>query len=155
VAGGIVVTPALKAKLFESVSHGFLLFVGDNLSLPVRQRTYHAGNYVYLAAARTFHCGTRLTVGAYDFTANVIDRANRGGIQAAIEQPLNRRITLATDWYSGNTSAGFVTSGLAVSVNTQLTLLGGVQMGNSGLLTGNHSLLFVLGWNPKRRLQPE
>jgi hypothetical protein len=51
----------------------------------------------------------------YDFSAHVLNTAGRAGVQASIEQTVNPRLALATDWYSGNNSMGFVTSGYPAS----------------------------------------
>jgi len=144
--GTVAIVSATKWEFFESKQHGLVLFVGDHVFLPIRQRTYTIGNSAYVAAAKSF-AGTRIAVGVYDFSAHVIDHANRAGVQASIEQVINPRLSLATDWYSGNNSMGFVTSGLACKIST-FTLYTAYEMGNHDLLSGNHSILLVLGWNP-------
>ena len=46
--------------------------VGDDVFIPVQNRTYDAGNYVYAEFAKTLKSHTRLTFGAFDFTAHVV-----------------------------------------------------------------------------------
>jgi len=143
--GTVAIVSATKWQFFESRQHGIVLFAGDHVFLPIQQRTYPIGNSAYIAAAKTF-AGTRIAAGVYDFSAHVIDHANRAGVQASIEQTISPRFALATDWYSGNNSMGFVTSGLACKIST-FTLYTTYEMGNHDLLHGNHAILLELGWN--------
>jgi hypothetical protein len=154
-SGSVTVVPTFKWKFYESVEHGLVLFAGEQLYLPIQKRTYTVGNSAYVEAAKNFKSGTRVGVGAYDFSAHVMDQANRGGVQASIEQTLSRRIGLATDWYSGNNSMGFVTSGLSCKIGSQLTAYAAYEMGNHNLRSGNHALFLVLGWNPTWGSKPE
>jgi hypothetical protein len=142
----LTLVPIVKWEFYNR--HGIALFTGDHVFLPVRERGYTIGNSDYLAAAYTWRNNTRIAAGAYDFTAHTMDRANRAGIQASIEQTINPRLALATDWYSGNNSVGYVTSGLSCKVPHGITLYSAYEMGNHDLLSGNHSLLFEFGWNP-------
>jgi hypothetical protein len=41
---------------------------------PVRRRTYNAGNYVYAFFAKEWKHGTRIGLGGYDFTRQVVSR---------------------------------------------------------------------------------
>jgi hypothetical protein len=150
----VVVVPALKWKFYENVQHGIVLFAGGQLYLPVRKRTYTVGDAAYLEAAESFKTGTRIGIGVYDFSAHVVDVANRAGVQASIEQAVTKRIGLATDWYSGNNSVGYVTSGLACKIGSQVTAYAAYEMGNHDLLSGNHSIYLVLGWNPAWGTKP-
>jgi hypothetical protein len=154
-SGSVTVVPTLKWKFYENVEHGWVLFAGEQVYVPVKKRTYTVGNSAYVEAAKSFKSGTRIGVGVYDFSAHVMDPANRGGIQASIEQTLTKRIGLATDWYSGNNSMGYVTPGLSCKIGTQLTAYAAYEIGNHDLLSGNHSIFLVLGWNPTVRTKSE
>lgn len=148
-AGEVVVTPTMKWKFFESTAHGVVLFGGEQMFLPVERRTYGIGSNAYLEAAKSTKFGTRVGVGVYDFTAQVIDRANRAGVQASIEQTINAKFSLAADWYSGNTSIGFTNVGGAWKMTRSLSVMAGYGLGNHGLMQGNHSILVTVGWNPE------
>jgi hypothetical protein len=148
-AGEVVVTPTVKWKFFESTAHGVVLFGGEQMFLPVERRTYGIGSNAYLEAAKSTKFGTRVGVGVYDFTAQVIDRANRAGVQASIEQTINAKFSLAADWYSGNTSIGFTNVGGAWKMTRSLSVMAGYGLGNHGLMQGNHSILVTVGCNPE------
>jgi hypothetical protein len=137
----------LKWQLWKSQTSGLSFYVGDDLFLPVRMRTYNAGNYAYASFAKTWKHGTRIGVGAYDFTRNVVANANRAGGQFTIEQSLNKRLTLAVEWYTGNTSVGYVNPGAIIKLTSKLTLYGTYQIGNAGVTSGNHQFLWEFGYN--------
>ena len=56
-------------------------------------------------------------------------------------------MTLAADWFTGNSSVGYVTPGVVVKVTPKVTLYGSYQFGNVGFSNGNHQILMELGWN--------
>jgi hypothetical protein len=145
--GELDVSPTIKWQLWKAQNSGWSFFVGDNLLFPVRQRAYNVGNYGYAAFAKQWKEGTRISFGAYDFTAKVVANANRAGGQFTFEQMINKRLTLAAEWYTGNTAVGYVNPGAIVKLTSKLTLYGAYQIGNSGLTMGNHQFLWELGYN--------
>jgi hypothetical protein len=140
-------SPTVKWKAYDGGQNGWAFLLGDDVFIPVQNRTYHAGNYFYAEFTKTWKAGTRVTFGGYHFTRDVIAAAQRAGGQFAIEQPLNKRVTLATDWYTGAHSLGFVTPGVILKVTAKLTLYGTYQIGNRGATNGNHQMLVEVGWN--------
>ena len=138
--------PTIKWKPYQSES-GWAFVVGDNLFVPVRNRAYNAGNYVYAEMSKTFRRGTRFTFGGYDFTRNVVTSANRAGGQFGFEQPLNKKITIAADWLTGKHSAGYFTPGVVFKIDPRVTGYAGYSLGNSGIFDGNHFFLLELGYN--------
>ena len=123
------------------------LAVGDNLYLPVRNRGYNAGNYVYMEISKTFKAGTRLTAGGYDFTRNVVAAANRAGGQFGFEQPVNKKVTIAADWFTGKHGAGYFTPGAVFKVGPKITGYAGYSIGNQSPGRGNHFFLLEFGYN--------
>jgi hypothetical protein len=138
-------TPTVKWRLGQY--KGWSLLAGDHVFMPVERRPYDIGNYVYVEAARTFFCRTRLTVGAYDFSAGVVARKNRAGAQLGLEHTLTPRISLVSDWYSGAHASGYLSAGALVKVSRRLTIYPAYMIGNRGLTNGNHQFEFELGWN--------
>lgn len=139
--------PAIKWKPYQGKNNGVAIVVGDNLYLPVRNRAYNAGNYVYAEISKTFKGGTRLTASGYDFTRNVVASANRAGGQFGFEQPLNKKVTLAADWFTGKHGAGYFTPGLVFKVGPKVTGYAGYSIGNQSPSNGNHFFLLELGYN--------
>jgi len=137
--------PTIKWKPFQSESD-WAMVVGDNFFIPVRNRLYNAGNYVYAEVSKTFEQGTRITFGGYDFTRNVVASANRAGGQFGFEQPLNKKVTLAADWFTGKHSAGYFTPGIIFKAGPKITGYAGYSIGNQNA-EGNHFFLLELGYN--------
>ena len=138
-------TPTVKWRPYNQ--NGWALVVGDNVFIPVQNRTYDAGNYFYGQLIKTFETQTRLTLGAFDFTPHVVASGNKAGGQFGIEQPVGKRVTLAADWLTGNNAAGYFTPGAVIKLSSKATLYAAYEIGNSGLTQGNHLLLVELGWN--------
>jgi hypothetical protein len=146
-ADSTTLVPAFKWKPYQGKDEGVSIAVGDHLYLPVRNRAYNAGNYVYAEFSKTFKSGTRLTAGGYDFTRNVVAAANRAGGQFGFEQPLNRKVSLAADWFTGKHGAGYFTPGLVFKVGPKVTGYAGYSIGNQNPSKGNHFFLLELGYN--------
>lgn len=140
-------TPTIKWKLYDGQKNGWSWLIGDDLFIPVQNKTYDAGNYVWSEVAHVWQSGTRVTFGVYYATPHVYAADHQVGGQFAFEQPISKRVTFATDWFTGNNSVGYVTPGLVVKVTQQLTWYATYQLGNHHLSDGNHQFLFELGWN--------
>jgi len=146
-SGQGIIAPTVKWRLWDGGESGWSFFVGDDLFFPVRKRDYNAGNYFYAEFAKVFHRGTRIAFGGYDFTKNVVAPAQRAGGQFTFEQPINKRLTVAAEWYTGNHAAGYFNPGVIVKATSKLTLYGCYQIGNAGVTKGNHQFLWELGYN--------
>lgn len=139
--------PAIKWKPYQGKDNGWAVVVGDHLFVPVHNRGYNAGNYVYAEASKTFKSGTRVTFGGYDFTRNVVASANRAGGQFGFEQPISKKVTFAADWFTGKHAAGYFTPGFVFKLSPKVTGYAGYSIGNQNLSGGNHFFLLELGYN--------
>jgi len=146
-ADSTTLVPTIKWKPYQGEKNGWAIVVGDNLFVPVRNRAYNAGNYVYAEMSKTFKSGTRVTFGGYDFTRNVVAPANRSGGQFGFEQPLTKKLTLAADWFTGKHSAGYFTPGVVFKVSPKVTSYAGYSIGNTNISDGNHFFLLEVGYN--------
>lgn len=86
-------TPTIKWRPYNK--NGWSLIFGDDIFVPVQNKTYDVGNYFYTEVTKSFESQTRLTFGAYDCTSHVFASGNKAGGQFGIEQPVNKRFTLA------------------------------------------------------------
>jgi len=141
----ITPTPTIKWKAYSKDGWAFLL--GNDLFIPVQNKSYDAGNYFYVQLTKSFNTQTRITLGAFDFTRHVFSSGNKAGGQFGIEQPVNKRVTLAADWFTGHHSAGYFTPGAAIKLSPKATLFAAYEIGNTGVTRGNRLLLVELGWN--------
>ena len=143
-------TPTIKWKAYDGGRNGWSFLVGDDLFFPVQNRTYTAGTYSYAELSKTWNSTkSRATFGAYLFTKRVVASGNRAGGQFAFEQPINARLSVAADWYTGNRSLGFVTPGAILKLTPKLIVYGTYQLGNHGLTEGNHQILLEFGYTFK------
>jgi hypothetical protein len=144
----MTLVPTIKYKLYDGGDNGWAFIIGDNLFLPVRHKSYDAGNYVYAEFTKTFKTKTRLTFGGYHFTKDVVAAdAQRAGGQFAIEQPIDSKFSLAADWYTGNHTAGYFTPGLSFKPHPKMTGYVGYSIGNTKVSRGNHFFLAEIGIN--------
>ncbi len=147
-ADSTTLVPTIKYKFYDGKENGFAVAGGDHLFIPVRNRVYNAGNYVYLEFSKTFKkTGTRLTAGGYDFTRNVVASGNRAGGQFGFEQPVSKTVTLAADYFTGKHAAGYFTPGVIFKVGGKTTGYAGYSVGNQHPQNGNHFFLLELGYN--------
>jgi len=139
--------PTIKWKPYQGKNNGVAIVVGDNVFIPVRNRAYNAGNYVYAEISKSFKAGTRLTTGGYDFTRNVVAARNRAGGQFGFEQPVNKKLSIAADWFTGRHSAGYFTPGVVFKVGPKVTGYAGYSIGNQDASRGNLFFLLEVGYN--------
>jgi hypothetical protein len=147
VTGELEISPTIKWKAWNVGATGWAFYVGDDLFFPVRQRSFNAGNYSYAFFAKEWKHGTRLGLGGYDFTKNVVAPANRAGGQFTLEQKVSSRLTLAAEWYTGNNATGYVNPGAVIKITSKLTGFAAYQIGNAGVTKGNHQFLWEFGYN--------
>jgi len=145
--GELDISPTVKWQVWKDQTSGWSFYVGDDLFFPVRNRSYDAGNYFYASIAKEWKHGTRIGLGGYDFTRNVVASGNRAGGQFTFEQRINNRLTLAAEWYTGNNAVGYVNPGAIIKVTSNLTLYAAYQIENAGVTRGNHQFLWEIGYN--------
>jgi len=115
------ISPTIKCKAYNGGDNGWAMVIGNNLFVPVRNRTYNAGTYAYAMTQKTFRKSTRVGFGGYFFSKNVVAaNANRAGGQFTFEQPLNKKVTFAADWFTGRHGAGYFTPGVVFKVARRL-----------------------------------
>jgi hypothetical protein len=142
------ISPTMKWKVYDGGDNGWAIVLGDNLYFPVRNKSYNAGTYAYAMTQKTFKSKTRLGFGSYFFSKNVVAaNANRAGGQCTIEQPLNKKITLAADWFTGKHGAGYFTPGVIFKVGPKITGYASYSIGNQNAARGNHFFLLEFGYN--------
>lgn len=140
--------PTIKYKAYDGGGNGWAFIIGDNLFIPVRNKSYDAGNYAYAQFAKTFSSKTRITFGGYHFSDNVVAvNAQKGGGQFAVEQPINDKFSIAADWYTGNHAAGYFTPGFSFKPHPKVTGYVGYSIGNDNVKRGNHFFYTAVGIN--------
>lgn len=139
--------PAIKFKAYDGGDNGWSIVVGDNVFIPVRNKSYDVGNYVYAQVSKTFKSKTRLTAGGYHFSDNVVAASQRAGGQFGFEQPVTDKFGVAADWYTGKHAAGYFTPGINFKPHPKVTGYVGYSIGNTGASEGNHFVYTAIGIN--------
>lgn len=139
--------PVIKWRPYNNSDKGWAIVAGDHLFIPVRNKSYNIGNYVYVEASKTFKHGTRLTAGGYDFTKNVVSSANRAGGQFGFEQTVTKNFSIIADWFTGKHAAGYFTPGFSFKPTSKITGYVGYSIGNAATARGNHFFLMEFGYN--------
>lgn len=138
---------AIARAVFDAALKRELHEVMQKTKERANQIREHVGNYVWTELAHAWKSGTRATFGAFQITPNVVAAKQKVGGQFAIEQPIDSRVTFAIDWFTGDSSIGYLTPGVIIKVTRQLSWYATYQLGNHRLTEGNHQFLFELGWN--------
>jgi hypothetical protein len=147
-ADATTLVPAVKWKPYDGGANGWAFVVGNNLFIPLRNRSYRLGNYAYAEVSKTFGTRTRVTAGGYHFTKNVVaPGAQRAGGQFGLEQPVTKKFTVQADWFTGKHANGYFTPGLAYKLRQNLTGYFGYSLSNSNVTRGNHFLYAEVGFN--------
>jgi hypothetical protein len=147
-ADATTLVPAVKWQPYAGSKNGWAFVVGNNLFIPVRNRSYDLGNYAYAEVSKTFSTRTRVTAGGYHFTRNVVaPNAQRAGGQFGFEQPVTKKFLIQADWFTGSHANGYFTPGFAYKLNSQLTGYFGYSLGNRNVTRGNHFLYAEVGFN--------
>lgn len=147
-ADATTLVPAAKWRVYNGGDNGWSIVIGDNVYIPVRNRSYNIGNYAYAQASKSFKTGTRLTAGGYNFTKNVVaSNASRSGGQFGFEQGVNKYVSINADWFTGRHAAGYFTPGVAFKLHPKVTGYAGYSIGNAGAAGGNHFFYTAIGVN--------
>jgi hypothetical protein len=140
--------PAVKWKAYDGKDNGWAVAFGDNIYIPVHNKSYNLGTYAYSIVQKSFKSNTRLGAGGYFFSRNVVaQNANRAGGQFTFEQQLTRKLSLNADWFTGKHSNGYLTTGLAYKLANKITVVGAYSVGNQNASNGNHFFYFEVGYN--------
>lgn len=140
--------PAVKCRVYNGGDNGWAIVVGNNLFIPVRNKSYKFGTFAYVMTQKSFSTKTRIGFGGNFFSKNVVaPNATRAGGQFTLEQGVTRRLNINADWYTGRHANSYLTTGLAYRLTNRLTGVSAYSIGNANLTKGNHYFYFELGYN--------
>ena len=147
-ADSTTLAPAVKWKVYDGGDNGWAVAVGNNLFIPVRNKSYDIGTYSYSMVQKSFQTGTRIGFGGYFFSKNVVaPNANRAGGQFTFEQGVTNKFGLQADWFMGRHASGYFTPGGYYKFTKKLTGYAAYSIGNANATNGNHFLYFEAGYN--------
>lgn len=140
--------PAIKLKVYDGGDNGWAMVLGNHIYIPVRNKSYDAGDHAYLITQKTFSTKTRIGLGAGVFTKNVVaPNAARGAGMFTFEQPITKKLNWNADWFSGKHANGYFTTGSAYKLTNKLTTVAAYSIGNANASSRNHFFYFELGYN--------
>jgi len=78
--------PAVKWKVYDGKDNGWAIAIGNNLFIPVRNKTYGLGAFSYVMAQKILRTNTRVGFGGNFFSKNLVaPNASRAGGQFTFE----------------------------------------------------------------------
>jgi hypothetical protein len=137
----IDVQPNFKWQFYNNEKRGLAVAAGVLVSIPItRRREGRASGMVYVVGSKNLPGarGPRLTFGGYQLVGRFDDGTDRAGVLAGYEQPLTKKFSFVTDWFSGNNDLGYVTPGVGITLSSTNNIYAGYSFGNQG--RGNNSL---------------
>ncbi len=140
-----IVVATVKSKVYEKES--WAIVAGDNVYIPVKNRGYNIGNYVYLQASKSLKSNTRITFGGYHTSKNVFAKAQRAGGQFGIEQGINKYFSVGADWITGKHAGGYFTPVVTIKPHPKVAIYSGYSIGNADASRGNHFFYTAIGIN--------
>lgn len=137
----IVVEPNVKWQFYNNEKQGIAVAAGALLSVPVtHRRDGNTTGLVYLVGSKSFSGSRapRLTFGGYQLLGRFAEGTDKTGVLAGYEQPLTKKFSFVTDWFSGNNDLGYLTPGIGINFSPKNNIYAGYSFGNQG--RGNNSL---------------
>jgi hypothetical protein len=142
----VYVSPNAKWQFYNNEDNGVAISVGGLLYTPLIHRagadTY---GFVYSVVSKKVKSdyGPRITGGGYALPGLAKGAGTQGGAILGYEQPLARKVTFVTDWFSGKNAFGYVTPGFSFALPKSSLLNVGYSIGNRG--AGNNALFVYYG----------
>lgn len=119
--------PGLKEKFPE---REFKWTIGSQVLVGLEGNGVGNWTYTHLSG-RVPKLNTRLTAGV-SYGGRQVFGQNNVSFIAGVEQPVTKKLTLITDWFSGNEHwAGFLISGFSYALPKNVTLYTGFQIPNT------------------------
>ena len=144
----VEIEPNFKWQFFTDEKHGLAAATGVLINIPLTQRRQIKTTAMfYLVGSKNFSAryGPRFTFGGYTLAGPFEEGTTRSGIIAAYEQPVTKKVSFVTDWFSGNNDFGYVTPGVGINFSSKSSLYTGYSIGNEG--RGNNFLGVYYGYN--------
>jgi len=137
----INVQPNFKWQFYSNEKIGVDIAVGGLASFPVtHRRGTRTTGLLYVVGSKTFQgtYGPKFTLGGYRLVGPFDQGTDRTGVIAGFEQPVTKKFSFVSDWFSGNNNLGYVTAGTGIIFSPKNNIYAGYSFGNQG--RGNNSL---------------
>ena len=142
----IYISPNAKWQFYNNEENGVAISAGGLLYTPIAHRAgADTFGFVYSVVSKKVKSdyGPRLTGGGYALPGLADGAGTKGGAIVGYEQPLAKKVTFVTDWFSGKNAFGYVTPGFSFTLPKSSLLNVGYSIGNRG--RGNNALFVYYG----------
>ena len=142
----IYISPNAKWQFYNNEGNGVAISAGGLLYTPIAHRAgADTFGFVYSVVSKKVKSdyGPRLTGGGYALPGLANGAGTKGGAIVGYEQPVAKRVTFVTDWFSGKNAFGYVTPGFSFALPKNSLLNVGYSIGNRG--RGNNALFVYYG----------
>jgi len=142
----IYISPNAKWQFYNNEGNGVAISAGGLLYTPIAHRAgADTFGFVYSVVSKKVKSdyGPRLTGGGYALPGLADGAGTKGGAIVGYEQPLAKKVTFVTDWFSGKNAFGYVTPGFSFTLPKSSLLNVGYSIGNRG--RGNNALFVYYG----------
>jgi hypothetical protein len=143
------IQPNAKWKLYNNETAGVAISVGSLLNAPLNNRssqdTWGLLYAVISEKIKAGNYGPRFHAGPYGVVSANQDPNHgpvnfigpRAGVILGYEQPVQKRISLVADWFSGKNNLGYFTPGISISLPHSGLLDAGYCIGNDSWKDSN------------------
>ncbi len=142
----IYISPNAKWQFYSNEENAVAISAGGLLYTPIAHRGgADTFGFVYSVVSKKVKSdyGPRLTGGGYALPGLADGAGTKGGAIVGYEQPLAKKVTFVTDWFSGKNAFGYVTPGFSFTLPKSSLLNVGYSIGNRG--RGNNALFVYYG----------
>lgn len=136
----VEIQPNFKWRFYASEKRRLAAAAGFLLTIPLTRRpeAKNTGMF-YVVGSKSFSDdGPRFTFGGYGLVGPFEAGTTRSGVIAGYEQPVTKKVSFVTDWFSGNNDFGYITPGVGINFSSKSSLYTGYSIGNQG--RGNNFL---------------
>jgi hypothetical protein len=143
------IQPNVKWRFYNDDKAGIAAAAGGVLNTPLNKRTgQDSWGYVYgllSKKVKTGMYGPRVHGGVYGVVSANQDPAKgavsflgpRGGAILGYEQPVQSKITIVADWFSGKNGMGYFTPGVSITLPKSGLFNAGYSIGNDSFANSN------------------
>jgi len=138
--------PNFKWQFYGNEKNGTAATVGGIMFIPTNNRPgIDTFGMLYFNASKKPKAkfAPRITGGFYGLVGRSKGQGERFGVIGAIEQPLFKKVSFVTDYFSGKNRFGYVTPGLVFTPTNKTMFAAGFTIGNQG--RGNNAFYFYIG----------
>jgi hypothetical protein len=142
----VYISPNVKWQFYNNEENGVAIAAGALLYTPIAHRagadTY---GFIYSVVSKKVksNYGPRFTGGGYALPGLAKGAGTQGGAIVGYEQPVAKKVTFVTDWFSGKNAFGYVTPGFSFTLPKSSLLNIGYSIGNH--VRGNNALFVYYG----------